>query len=79
VEQDLALVARLDAIRLEHTTLREGKFDWARTDRRYAEVFAEAGLAREGEDQEVVAQRVRGLGTRQAILAALDHWASICR
>jgi serine/threonine-protein kinase len=76
-QKDLALVARLDAIRLEHATLREGKFDAARTERRYAEAFAEAGLAREGEDVEIVAQRLRGLGTWQAVLAALDDWAAL--
>jgi serine/threonine-protein kinase len=75
--QDLNLVALLDDIRLRRAAVVEGQrgFDFAGTDRRYAAAFAEAGLAREGEDPADAAVRIRATAVRDPLVAALDDWA----
>jgi tetratricopeptide (TPR) repeat protein len=72
----LTLVKRLADIRLKATTLVEGKFPTATVDRDYATLFAEVGLAVEGEDTAVVAARIRGSVIKAQLVAALDHWAT---
>jgi tetratricopeptide (TPR) repeat protein len=76
---DLALVARLDAVRLERSALVRGKLDYAGADRGYEASFAEAGLGRMGDDPAAVAQRVAGSGVRDTLVAALDDWAMCLR
>src|SRR5262249_51232821 len=71
----LALVARLDRIRLEKSILVEGKYDWTKADPEYAQAFAEAGRGRVGEGPEAVARRIRELPIREQVVAALDDWA----
>jgi serine/threonine-protein kinase len=75
--KDLDLVARLDAIQLQGTTLVEGRFDFATADREYEKEFRKAGLGEVGEDTAAVAARVRASGARQALVDALDDWAII--
>jgi tetratricopeptide (TPR) repeat protein len=43
----------------------------------YEEAFREAGLGQFGDDQEVVAGRVRSSNITSALLAALDHWSAV--
>jgi hypothetical protein len=72
-------VAKLDAIRLSKATQGEGQMDSAVADRKYAAVFAEAGLATEGDDPLAAASRVHASSVRGPLVAALDDWAASTR
>jgi tetratricopeptide (TPR) repeat protein/serine/threonine protein kinase len=74
---DTALAESLDAARLQASTMVEGKFDVAGSERAYAAAIAATGLGQEGEDPGVVAARVRASAVRAEVVAALDDWASI--
>jgi serine/threonine-protein kinase len=73
---ELKMVERLDATRLKRATVVAGRFDNTTADREYAAAFQEAGLGAVGEAPEAVAARVRASGARQALVDALDDWAS---
>jgi serine/threonine protein kinase/Flp pilus assembly protein TadD len=73
---DLDLVARLDDIRLSKATWFQGHFDFEGVDRTYAAVFAEAGLAKEGDDPAEAAGRVQVSAVRGSLVGALDDWAA---
>ncbi len=73
---ELELVQNLDAIRLKKATIVEGRFDSAGVDREYAEAFRAAGMAAVGGDAAAAAKWVAGSGVRDAVVAALDDWAS---
>jgi serine/threonine-protein kinase len=73
---DLDLVAQLDAIRLKRTTVVEGRFDFAGADRGYEEAFREGGMPEVRSEAAEAAAWVRGSGVREALVAALDDWAS---
>ncbi len=78
-ERDLALVARLDAIRLQRAAVLDGRFDLrrnrARADADYETAFRAAGLGGPGDDPTEVAARIAGSAIRAALVAALDDWA----
>jgi serine/threonine-protein kinase len=74
---DLALVDRLDAIRLKRSAWIKGKFDTEGAERDYATAFREAGLGEEGEDAATVAARVHASAVRDHLVAALDDWAAV--
>jgi serine/threonine-protein kinase len=74
---DLELVARLDAIRMQRATLRRDMFNYSGTARAYAEAFAAAGLGAVGDDAQTVARRVADSQVREALVAALDDWAYV--
>jgi tetratricopeptide (TPR) repeat protein len=82
----LNLVDQLDALRLKSIShlgakadLASVAHDFASLDREYAQTFQQAGIATEGEDPLVVAERVRSSGVAGQLLAALDAWASKAR
>jgi tetratricopeptide (TPR) repeat protein len=82
LEQDLAdavLVSELETVRLKKAVWVEGRFDAARGDREYAEVFRRHGLGGEGDDPKEVADRLRGSAGKEALVAALDDWAFTTR
>jgi tetratricopeptide (TPR) repeat protein len=74
---ELALVDRLEAIRLKRSTLVEGRFDTRGAEGAYASAFREAGLGDEGEEAATVAARVRDSAVRDHLVAALDDWAAV--
>src|SRR5262249_7824661 len=74
---ELELAGRLEKVRLRAATWTGGSFGWARADREYEKEFRAAGLGGPDELAETVAARVRASGARAALVAALDHWASI--
>jgi serine/threonine-protein kinase len=76
---DLALVDRLEAIRLRRSTLVEGKFDNRGTEGDYATAFREAGLREESEDSATVAGRLRASAVHEQLVAALDDWAAVTK
>ena len=73
--RDLDLVIRLDAIHLHRLADGELPFYKARADREYGRTFAEAGLAKPGDDPNEAAIRVKASAVRGALLEALDDWA----
>ncbi len=74
---DLALVDRLEAIRLRRAIWVEGHFDNEGAERDYAATFRDAGLGAEGEDTETVAARVRASAVGEHLVATLDDWAAV--
>jgi serine/threonine-protein kinase len=76
---DLDLTERLDTARMQALKLVGGEFNLAGAEPLYTTAFAEAALAREEDDVEAVAARVRESTVREEIVAALDDWASITR
>ncbi len=76
---NLELVARLDGIRQKAITQFSGptSFDTAAPDRDYEAAFGEAGLGVPGTDPEVTARLVADSPVRNAVVAALDHWAQV--
>jgi serine/threonine-protein kinase len=74
---DLALVDRLEAIRLKRSEIVEGQFDNRGTERDYVAAFRDAGLGKVDEDTETVAARIRGSAVREQLVAALDHWTTV--
>jgi tetratricopeptide (TPR) repeat protein len=74
---------RLEAIRLNRSTLTEGqqhhaallRFNKTRADRDYAEAFRDQGLGEPPNDPEGAAARVRASRWAAHLVAALDDWA----
>src|SRR5262249_13063962 len=73
---NLGLVERLEDIRLKKATVVNGEFDIASAHRDYADLFAETGIAREGDAPADVARRVADSPIKVQLLAALDDWAA---
>jgi tetratricopeptide (TPR) repeat protein len=75
---DLRLVGKLDAARLQAATVVEGKkFDYAGAERQYASAFRQGQLGQPGDDVAAVAERLRASALKAELVAALDDWASI--
>jgi serine/threonine-protein kinase len=74
---DVALVDRLDGIRLRRSTVVEGNFDNRGADQDYAATCREAGLGAEGDDPETVAGRIRASAVGEQLVAAVDDWATV--
>jgi tetratricopeptide (TPR) repeat protein len=72
---ELALVKRLEDIRLKRATLVERYMDMAGADRDYAAEFRAAGLGEVGSDAAGAAAWVRQTSVADALVAALDDWA----
>jgi serine/threonine-protein kinase len=81
--RDHQFLVRLEAIRLNRSTLVEGRlnhaallrFNRAQADRDYAEAFRNQGLGEPLRDPEAAAARVRASKWADHIVAALDDWA----
>ena len=73
--RELALVMKLDSIRLSRFTNGELPYYKADSARRYASAFNEAGLGSEGVDPGSMAARIRASGVGSTLVAALDDWA----
>jgi eukaryotic-like serine/threonine-protein kinase len=76
--RDLALVARLDAIRFGRTASIGGLFPQEQPDHEYADAFRAAGFGDMADAPEIVAARVRASVIWSALLDALDDWAANC-
>jgi tetratricopeptide (TPR) repeat protein/serine/threonine protein kinase len=75
-EEDWHAAKRLDDIRLEASTVVEGKYVGAKAVKKYAAVFAGLGLDVVHGDPAKVAALVGQQRIRAGLLAALDHWVS---
>jgi tetratricopeptide (TPR) repeat protein/serine/threonine protein kinase len=73
-EDNLKLVARLDAIRLSRADTGKGRLSYGKAARAYAQTFQEAGLGLPG-DPAAVAARVRDSSVAGPLVSALDDWA----
>jgi serine/threonine-protein kinase len=87
--ENLGLVERLDAIRLERARVKPPAetlsvlatppteaVNGTESGRHYAEAFREAGIGAPGDDPAEAAERVRTSPVRGALVAALDDWAA---
>jgi serine/threonine-protein kinase len=74
-ERELALAARLEAIRLDRAVSTAEFPDWQRSTAAYEAAFREAGLAQLLEDPNTVVQRITQLDIRRTVTDALDDWA----
>jgi Flp pilus assembly protein TadD len=77
--KDLMMVTRVEQIRLERVTFREGAFDYAGADRKYAQAFREYGIDLENLDVETAAERIHGRAVAEELAVALDNWADLRR
>ena len=81
--RDHRFLVRLEAIRMNRSTLVEGqhnhaaqmRFNKARADRDYAEAFRDQGLGEPPNDSAGAAARVRASRWAAHLVAALDDWA----
>ena len=73
--QDLAMVEKLDAIRLQAAESGQIDFDKSKTDREYMEAFSSTGLCTSGELPERVASRIATSDICGPLVTAFDHWA----
>ncbi len=72
---DLAMVVRLEEIRLEQAaTIREGQFDAAAPDPAYREAFGHYGLDVEALEPDDAAQRIQASAIQAQLVAGLDGW-----
>jgi eukaryotic-like serine/threonine-protein kinase len=75
-ERDRRMLDRLDEIRLEKAAeLKDGRFNVARADPKYAEAFRWYGIDVEQLTPEEAAGRIRARPVGQRLAAALDDWA----
>ncbi len=72
---DVRLAERVDAIRVERSTLFEGKLNPAAASAAYAAAFERHGLDCTGAKIEELGRRIATSPVRDALLAALDDWA----
>jgi serine/threonine-protein kinase len=79
--RELKLITELDDLRLKRATSTgsAGDFDEAATDQGYTAAFATAGLGSPEDTPEAVAERVQLSASREALVAALDNWASVTK
>ncbi|MBN9522908.1 protein kinase [bacterium] len=73
--RELALAARLDAIRLNGSTSTGGVLALQTCDAEYEREFRKAGLGAVHDDAAAVAARIGASNIRIALLEALDHWS----
>jgi tetratricopeptide (TPR) repeat protein/serine/threonine protein kinase len=71
---DLELVSRLEAIRLDRSEVREGRFDLTRADPAYREAFRQYGLDVEELEPEEAAKQIRASTIKDQLVIALDDW-----
>jgi tetratricopeptide (TPR) repeat protein len=76
---DLALVDRLDTIRLKRSAIVAGQYDDRGADRDYAATFRDAGLGAAREEAEAVAARLRASAVCEQLVAAVDDWAAVTK
>jgi serine/threonine protein kinase/tetratricopeptide (TPR) repeat protein len=74
---DLAMLGRLDVIRLNQANLKEGQFDYAGTDEAYANAFREFGIDVEALGPERAAAWIAERDIAEELATALDHWALV--
>ncbi len=74
---ELELVEALEAIRTDRAMASSTDFGRVDFSERYQEAFAAAGLMAEADTPDEVAERLKALTVRAAVVAALDEW-TIC-
>jgi serine/threonine protein kinase/Flp pilus assembly protein TadD len=78
---DLAMVDRLEQIRLQKAAMKEGgrEFDFSQADPAYVQAFRDYGVDVTALCAEEAAGRLRARGIHVELAAALDDWAEVCR
>jgi serine/threonine protein kinase/Flp pilus assembly protein TadD len=76
---DLAMVDRLEQIRLQKAVVKGTDFDRAQADSAYAQAFRDYGIDVAVLGAAEAAGAIRARGIRVELAAALDDWAVVCR
>jgi serine/threonine-protein kinase len=71
---DVDMAARLEAIRLERASVKDGNFDFAGAYERYWEAFRDYGLDVTSLDAEAAAVRIEASAIKDQLVAALGDW-----
>jgi serine/threonine protein kinase len=71
---DVAMAARVEAIRLEGTAVKDDNFDRPREVLQYAEAFRDYGLDVGQLEPDEAAAAIDGSAIREQLVAALDNW-----
>jgi Tfp pilus assembly protein PilF len=74
---DLEMVARLEAIRLDRASVRDSDFDNAGSDKAYRKAFADYGLDLGALAVDEAARRILESAIQGPLVAALDDWANV--
>jgi tetratricopeptide (TPR) repeat protein/serine/threonine protein kinase len=77
LSRDLQLAAQLEEIRLRRSAVKDGGFDFERSDGEYAAAFRTYGIDVETLEPAVAAERIRARTIREELAAYLDDWATI--
>ncbi len=78
-KDDLAMVLRLEEIRLEMAAVKNDEFDWSLGDHLYADAFRNYGIDVEVGESADVARQIPAGPVQVEFVAALDHWAWVRR
>jgi serine/threonine-protein kinase len=73
------MATQLEAIRLERSTVQQGGFDFAGTDRRYRQEFQAYGLDLAVLDVDQAAEQIQSSGIKSQLVAALDDWLAVAQ
>jgi serine/threonine-protein kinase len=74
VRLDVAMAARLEGIRLERATVKDGQFDNAAADQDYGDAFQTYGLDVTGLDVDQAVEQIQESAITDHLVAALDDW-----
>jgi tetratricopeptide (TPR) repeat protein len=74
---DLALLDKLENVRLEMTADKDGHFDWEGANALYGQTFRDAGLDVEALPEGEAAERIRQSTVAAELAAVLSHWAVV--
>jgi len=75
-QNELSLASRLEAIRLNRSTLVHGHYDNAGADRDYQSAFKGAGFDLFGDRPESVIEQIKGSPIHDAFILAMDDWSA---
>jgi tetratricopeptide (TPR) repeat protein len=75
--RELELVARLDEVSHDLAITVDGQTTPWKSDRAYEEAFRDFGIGRVDDDPGTVSARINASNVRDALVAALDAWASL--
>jgi serine/threonine protein kinase/Flp pilus assembly protein TadD len=76
---DLELLDRLENIRLDATSVKDGNFDWQRVDALYRKTFLDMGLDIMGLPSEDAGERIGATTVAVELAAVLDDWVGSYR
>jgi serine/threonine-protein kinase len=77
VQQDQAMLRRLEEVRLAQAEVKDEQFDMQSADAAYAKAFHDYGIDVTTLPADEAAQRIKASAIREQLVAALDEWARV--